>query len=187
MKGLIITLVFLGLIGGGIFLGYVNANDKEVVLREQVSAQQDVCRANFDKMFKTITQVAQVPEQFMEQSKEAFTEIYPALMEGRYGNERGGALMSWVAESNPQFDMATAGRLYENIQRAIETNRQEFFVQQTKLREYKRAHTTFISTFWNRNVFGLYGRGEVEIVLIDSETTDNVYRTGQENDIDLFN
>lgn len=183
---LLITIAFFSLGVAGLITGYIAANDKEISLRNQVEAQNDVCRANFDKMFKTITQVSQVPERFIEQSKEAFKEIYPELMEGRYGNARGGALMSWVQESNPNFDMAASGKLYENIQRAVETNRQEFFIQQQKLIEFKRAHTTFISTFWNRNLYGLYGRGEIEIILIDSETTDEVYKNGQENDIDLF-
>jgi hypothetical protein len=32
-------------------------------------------------------------------------------MEGRYGNDRGGALMSWVQESNPNFDMKASASL----------------------------------------------------------------------------
>jgi len=32
-------------------------------------------------------------------------------MEGRYGNDRGGALMSWVQESNPNFDMKSSASL----------------------------------------------------------------------------
>lgn len=186
MKGLIIAVVFV-VLSGLIFLAmYVSANDREVTLREQTLAQQEVCKANFDKMFKVIKQVAQVSDENLKQSKEAFKEIYPDLMKGRYSNDRGGALMSWVHESNPNFDMQATSDLYKQLGRVIEANRQEFFNEQRKLTDLKRAHSTHIKTYFNRNVFGLYNRGEIDITIITSETTEAAYSSGQENDIDLF-
>lgn len=176
-----ISVLFFVAIYFGMMINYTN---NEITMRKQTTAQQDVCRANYDKMFKTIVQVAQVPEHFIEKSKEAFKEIYPSLMEGRYGNDRGGALMSWVQESNPNFDMAAVGKLYENVQVAVEANREEYFVEQKKLIDLQREHATYIEKFPAR--FFLGDKEEVKITIITSTITEKVYDTGKDDDIELF-
>lgn len=201
MKGLVIGLVALVAVAGLYFFSWVSKNDQEVRLRQEIVAQQEVCQANFDKMFKVIAQTAQVPQEFMEQSKQAFKEIYQPLIEGRYQDKDGNqkqVLMNWVQESNPQFDMAASAELYKKIQTVVEVQRNEFFTQQKKLIDQHRQHTTFVSTFMNKTLFMLGDRlittceGETEsgdefcVRVVKSFNTDNVYKTGQENDISLF-
>lgn len=184
MKNLLIGViiaVILGAIGFGMYFSYTNT---EISKRETTLSQQETCKANYDKMFKTISQVAQVPEQFMEKSKEAFKEIYPELMEGRYGNDRGGALMSWVQESNPNFDMSASAKLYENVQIAVEANREEYFVEQKKLIDMRRSHSTFIKQFPARLFLG--GVEEIEITVVTSTVTEKVYQDGKDDDVELF-
>jgi len=184
MKGLIITgiiAVFLGVIGIGMYVSYSN---NEISKRNQIEAQQEVCKANFDKMFKVIAQTAQVSDRFMNEAKEAFKEIYIPLMEGRYSNERGGSLMSWVTESNPQFDMKATGDLYKQLQRVIEANRQEYFLEQKILIDMHRDHKTYIERI--PASFFVGSRESVEITIITSEQTEKTYSTGQENNINLF-
>ena len=176
-----IIVIVLGAIGFGMYVSYTNG---EITKRNQTLAQQDVTKANYDKMFKTISQVAQVPGQFMEKSKEAFKEIYPDLMEGRYGNDRGGALMSWIQESNPNFDMGAAAKLYENVQIAVEANRQEYFVEQKKLIDLHREHKTYIEKFPARLFIG--NVEPIEITIITSSKTGGVYETGKDDEIELF-
>lgn len=152
--------ILASILGGGLIIGLIffaaniRITNKEVTLRKRVTAQQDVCKANFDKMFKVIAQTAQVPEQLMEKSKEAFKEIYTPLMEGRYSNERGGALMSWVTESNPQFDLNAIAPLYEKLQIAIESNREQYFIEQKKLIDIHREHSTYINMYWTKFFLG---------------------------------
>ena len=186
IKILIITAISLLVIGVSFFSGYTSANDREVTLRNQTLAQQDVCKANFDKMFKVIKQVAQVPQEFMAQSQKAFKDIYPALMEGRYSGEKGNSLMKWVQESNPNFDLNAFKGLYEKLQVAIEANRDEYFLEQQKLIDLKREHSTFINTWWNKSVWGLDKRGEINIIIVTSATTKAAYATGEENDLKVF-
>lgn len=201
MKGLIIGLVSMVAIAGLFFFTWVSKNDQEVKLRQTIVAQQETCEANFDKMFKVIAQTAQVPAEFMEQSKQAFKEIYQPLIEGRYQDKDGNqkqVLMNWVQESNPQFDMAASADLYKKIQTVVEVQRNEFFTQQKKLIDLHRQHTTMVSTFINKNLFMLGDRviqtceGETNpgdefcVRIVKSFNTDQVYSTGQENDISLF-
>jgi len=184
-----------------VFFTWVGKNDREVTLRQNVISQQDVCKAKFSEMFSQIAQTAQVPEQFMEKSKEAFKEIYQPLIEGRYRAEDGSqkeVLMNWIQESNPQFDMAAAGPLYAKIQQIIEIKRGEFFNEQKKLISFHQEHTVFVSTFMNRNMFMLGDRlighceGEVRpgddfcLQIIEVKEGKETYKTGIESDLSLF-
>jgi hypothetical protein len=184
-----VTAVVLGIVlffSAVIFGSYINITNTEVQMRKRVEAQQDVTRANFDKMFKVIAQTAQVPEQLMQKSKEAFKEIYTPLMEGRYSNERGGALMSWIQESNPQFDLNAIAPLYEKLQIAIEANREAYFLEQKKLIDMHREHSTYISMFWQK-MFLPASIQPVDIIIITSSNTEKVYETGKEDEINIFN
>jgi hypothetical protein len=183
-KGLAIFGIAL-LFFGAIFFGmYVNYTNTEIDLRERTESQKLVCEANFDKMFKVISQTAEIPQEFMEQAKNAFKEIYTPLMEGRYSNERGGALMSWISENNPQFDLNAISDLYKQLQRTIEANRQEFFLEQKKLIDMHREHLTYIQKFPNRAF--LSDKKEVEITIITSTHTEKVFQEGKDDDIKLF-
>lgn len=201
MKGFIVGLVAVVLLGVVYFFSYASKDTQEVKLRETVVAQNRVCRNHFDNMFKVISQTAQVPSEFMEQSKQAFKEIYQPLIEGRYQNSEGdqqNVMMKWVQESNPQFDMTASAKLYERLQVVIEAQRNEFTKQQDLLIDKHRQHRVFCNIFWNRNLFGMSDRvipfckdlpnpDVVDCIqLIDSKNTEQVYQTGEDNNTKLF-
>lgn len=175
-KNIIITLSVIGSLLVLYFLMSITYTNKEIELRNQVMSQQEVIKLNFDKMFKVISQVAQVPEQ----AKKTFKEIYTPLIEGRYNNDRGGALMSWITENNPTFDF----KLYERVQVVIEANREEFFIEQKKLVDYNREHAILLNKFPSR--LFLYDVKEIEIITVTSDKTAKAFQTGQENDINIF-
>ncbi len=154
----------------------VSASNKEITLRSKISAQKQVCEAFYDKLWKIISQKAQVAEQY----KEAFKEIYPKLIEGRYGNENGGTLMKWITESNPQFDIS----LYKDLMQSIEAERSGFFMEQKKLIDLNNEHRIIKQSFPNSIFIG--SRPDIEITIISSELTKKVMETGQENDIEIF-
>lgn len=182
-----VILVVIGLLifmGGCTAITWVSKSNKEIKLRNEVTAQQDACEAVFDNMFKSIAQIAEVADVKMEKSKEAFKEIYPALIEGRYNGEKGGALMKWVTESNPQFDLNAAGSLYDKLANVIEAKRNEFFTEQKKLLSLNNQHKNILQT-WPGSWF-LAGRDTIPIIIITSAKTKEVYSTGEENDISVF-
>jgi hypothetical protein len=135
-------------------------------------------------MFKVIAQVSQVADKKMEVSKNAFKEIYPALIEGRY-SKGDGTLMKWITESNPQFDLKSATALYDKLAIAIEANRQEFFIEQEKLIDYNREHRTFLQKWPNYWFVSL--SDTIHIQVVTSAKTKDVFKTGEENDIEVFN
>ena len=162
----------------------ISITNQNVECTNLVVGQQKVCKANFDNMFKVIAQVAEVSEQNMDKSKEAFKAIYTDLIKGRYEGEKGNALMKWVTESNPQFDLKSTSKLYERLASAIEEKRAEFFVEQEKLIDYQRQHKNLIMKFPGNIWLDL--KDTVAIKIITSEKTENVYKTGKEDDISVF-
>jgi hypothetical protein len=160
---------------------YQNRNER---MKERIIAQQRSNEANFDKMFKSVAQVAEVAEHKMEKSKEAFKEIYVPLMEGRYSDDPDGMLMKWITESNPQFDLSAAGSLYDKLANAIESNRQEFFIEQQKLIDYNREQHVLVNT-WPGYWF-IESSDTIAIKIITSAKTKEVFAKGEENDIELF-
>lgn len=154
----------------------VSYSNQEVRLRARAEAQQRANTASFDTCWKVIAQTAQVSDQY----REAFKDIYPALMAGRYGNARGGALMSWVSEANPQFSPA----LYEKVAAAIEAQRLGFKRDQQMLLDIKREHDALRGTF-PASVF-VGGRAPLAVQIVTSERTEATFAAGREDDVRVF-
>lgn len=159
-----------------VILIWVSANNKEIKLRSQITAQKEVCEAFYDKLWKVIAQKAQVTDQY----KNAFKEIYPQLIEGRYGNEKGGTLMKWITESNPSFDVS----LYKDLMLSIEAERAGFFMEQKRLVDLNNEHRIVRQTFPSSLFIG--SRPDIQIIIVSSDATKKVMESGKENDIDIF-
>lgn len=155
----------------------VSASNTEIRLSSQITAQKQVCEAFYDKLWKVISQKAQVAEKY----KAAFKDIYPQLIEGRYGNEKGGTLMKWITESNPAFDVS----LYKDLMLSIEAERAGFFMEQKRLIDLGNEHHIALNT-WPSSMF-VGGRPEIAITVVSSDVTKKVMETGKENNVDVFN
>ena len=132
-KGLLVGAIiaaFIAVTIGGLWL---SAHNQEVSLRNKGRAQQRNLENMFDKTWKIISQQAQISEE----AREAFKEIYPALMEGRYGNARGGALLSFIQEQNPTFDIQ---RNYDTLASSVEAQRTAYAREQEELLTIKQLH-----------------------------------------------
>lgn len=173
--GLVAAISITMMLVIGFFMN-MSIENKEIDLRERVIAQQEKCEAYFDKMWKVLQQEAQVTDQY----KNAFKEIYPALIEGRY-SQGDGSLMKWIQESNPQFDAS----MYKQLMRSIEVERTGFFNEQATLIDIQREHKAFLQKAPNR-WFLSSDLKPVEIQIITSSSTKQTYETGEENDVDLF-
>jgi hypothetical protein len=167
------SLVILLLLFGVFF--WVSVNNQEIKLRSKIEAQKEVCEAYYDKLWKVISQKAQVTEQY----KEAFKDIYPQLIEGRYAND-GGSLMKWIVESNPDFDTS----LYKDLMSSIEAERAGFFMEQKKLTDLANQHRIIKQTFPNSLIVG--NRPDIEIMIVSSTITKKVMESGIDDDVEIF-
>lgn len=155
---------------------YFTVSNNEIKMRAQTVAQQETNQAFFDKMWKIINQQAGVAEEY----RESFKDVYNGIMEGRYQNARGGALMSWIQEHNPEFDSG----LFKKIQQSIEAQRDAFFIEQKKLISYQTQHKIYLTTVPNKWFIG--SRDTIAITIVKSEKTERVFETGKEELEPLF-
>jgi len=105
------------------------------------------------------------------------------MMDARYGGDSASGketLMKWITESNPTFDVS----LYMTLMNTIEGSRNEFTMEQKKLIDIDRELKTMKVTFPNSLVLGR--KADLEIVLVTSSKTEEAYKTGKDDDIDLF-
>ena len=156
---------------------YFSYNNKESSLRKQATAQEDKIEAVYDKMWKVIQQKAQVSNEY----KDAFAEIYPQIMENRYGGESDGSLMKWITESNPNFDTS----LYADLSQSIEVLRTEFQKSQERMLDIIREHSTLCETYPSR--WFIRDKSTIEYEVISSTQTKEVIESRVDDNVELFN
>lgn len=164
---------FLGLAIGGF-------HNTEVALRTQYEAKVDANKADFDNVWKTITQVAQVPAKY----KDDFQTVYESYMQARQGGNTGqGPLLAFLTEAVPQYD---AKELYLKVQTVVESKREAWTTRQKELVDIRREHSVLLRTIPGvfYNVF--LSREELPLVLVTSSRTEDAFQTGLDNEVDLF-
>jgi len=170
----IVIVIVLSMIFG--IIGWSNG---EVNLRQQVIAQQKVNETVFDNTWKIISQTAQVTDKY----KESFRVVYKEMMEGRYSADKNtNPLFKWISESTPQFSDA----IYIRLMNIIEANRATFTLEQKKLIDINRQHTTMISVFPGILLASIFNRQEIEITVITSERTEEIFKTEREDSVNVF-
>lgn len=160
-----------------LFTAGVYYSNKEIRLVNKAEAQQKVCKAYFDTMWKTISQKCQIKNDY----KKSFGEIYTSIMEGRYSNGRGGSLMSWIQEANPNYDSS----LFRELMQTIESMRTSYFLEQKALSVIYNEHKDLIQTWPSSKFVGK--RPLLKITIITSTETEKVYESGKEDNIELPN
>jgi hypothetical protein len=169
IAGLSVILLF-----GSFLIMKISYGNKDAEIRNMISAKQKDNENVYDSVWKIINQQAQVSNEY----KNAFKEIYPELIAGRYSS--GGEMMKWIQESNPNFDIS----LYKQLMVSIEAQRMRFSENQTRLLDYKREHDNLItkvpSKWFISNI-------PVEVMIVTSTKTTEVFTSGTDDDVKLFN
>ena len=171
----VLLAIFIGVIavtGIGMYFSY---NNQEIQLRQQAEAQRAKVESNFDTMWKIISQQAQVSNEY----KDAFKEIYPDLIAGRY-SQGDGSLMKWIQESNPDFDAS----LYKTLMQSIEVQRIQFDKTQQRMVDIIREHETLCNTL--PASWFIKDKTPIEYTVISSSKTKLTMETGVDDDVDLF-
>lgn len=155
---------------------YFSYNNTDARLRAQAEAQRGKIEGVHDKMWKVLQQKAQVSTEY----KDAFAEIYPALIEGRY-SQGDGSLMKWITEANPTFDTS----LYKDLMLSIELLRTEFQKSQERMIDIIREHNVLLTTVPSK--WFVSNTDVIEYTVISSTKSKVVMETGVDDDVNLFN
>ena len=143
-QGLIITLSVLTLLtivvmvlAGSYVSAYNYGNRAERNLEAAWTNNQNV----LGQYTLKIQELTQVPEMYKNDLK----EVVAAAVTGRYGASGSKAVMQWLKEANIPFD----SKLYVKLAQVIESGRNDFTREQTRLIDEKRAYETQLGYLWS--------------------------------------
>ncbi len=167
------VIVFgLALAAGCMVVGYQNQG---VSLRNNFDAQHGKVELAYDTMWKKIAQQAQVTDA----AKEGFKDVYHGLMEARYSGQNPAFL--WLHEHNPDFDLS----MFRQLMNTIDGERESLEREQTRLLDIRMQYDNLRERFPSSLVCG--GMQNLpDVPLITSSRSQEVIRTGQDNDINVF-
>jgi hypothetical protein len=183
-KKTIVTLGVLGLVAILVFsfiASIISWGNREVDLRNRFDQKMNERTAFYDKMWKTLAQKSQIALK----NDSSFANNINMIMAGRKDAPQ--LFMKWVQESNPNSNYDQVSKLYEDLSRSVEGQRDGFFMEEKMIQDIVLQHSNHLDKFpgsmWN-GMF--YGKEKLKYKPITSDRTDDVIRTGKDNDVKLF-
>ena len=171
-----VVVVLIGLISSVISLA-----NQETELKNRFKQKMDERTAFYDKMWKTLSQKSQIAVK----NDSSFARNVNAIMAGR--KDAGQLFMKWVQESNPNANYETVSTLYADLSRAVEGQRDGFFLQEKVIQGIVLEHDNIMTRFPSGFILSAFmGRTRLTYKPITSDRTDNVIETGKDNDVKLF-
>ena len=172
----LVVLVFIGL-----FSSVISTSNEEVDLRNRFKQKMDERTAFYDKMWKTISQKSQIAVK----NDSSFAKNVNAIMAGR--KDAGNLFMKWVQESNPNANYEAVSSLYADLSRAVEGQRDGFFMQEKMIKDIVLAHDNIMTKFPSGFILSNFmGRTRLTYKPITSDRTDGVIQSGKDNEVGLF-
>lgn len=172
------AIVLLGLI---IFGSSISFSNSEISLTNQFKQKMDERTAFYDKMWKTLSGKSQVAIK----NDSSFARNVDAIMTNRKDAPQ--VFMKWVQESNPNANYEAVSKLYADLSRAIEGQRDGFFMQEKMIQGVVLEHNNLIQrwpgSMWN-SMF--YDRKVLAYKPITSDQTDGVMSSGKDNNTKVF-
>jgi hypothetical protein len=167
---IVISAVFL-------YAAKISYSNDEVKLRIRAKKQEDVCRIVYDDMWKIIKKKAQIPEKYKDDFKEVILTDNQAY--GKDGIKLGGAFNT-IQKINPKF----TPEMYQELMMTIESETKRFEREQKTLISISEEHEVLISTFPGNFFLSVQ---PLNIKLVTSSKTKDVFESGEDNDTDIFN
>jgi type II secretory pathway component PulJ len=164
----------------GIFSSVISTSNEEVDLRNRFKQKMDERTAFYDKMWKTISQKSQIAIK----NDSSFTNNINIIMAGR--KDAQGIFMKWVQESNPNANYEAVSSLYADLSRAVEGQRDGFFMEEKMIQGIVLEHDNIMSKFPSGFILSMFGRSKLVYKPITSDRTDGVIQSGKDNDVNVF-
>lgn len=173
---------------------FSTANELENAARAQYQSNQN----SYDKMWKTISETAQVPAQY----KEDFKDLLISETTAKFGEGGSKAAFQWFQEREIHFDAS----LYAKIQTVIEAGRRDFARGQDELLDKQRRYHDHLGSFTGRMFASFSGHPKpvmgklaptedidgdglltvLDYPIVTSAQTEAAFSTGQAEAIDVF-
>lgn len=136
-----------------------------------ITAQYTQNQNSYDAYFKTIKEMAQVPDMY----RDDFRSIINQDMSGRYGKNGSKAVFQWLKE----HDISLPEGLYNKLQTAIEGGRIKFANDQTILVDKVRLYKNSLQVFPENILAGFLGYPKIKFSdydIVTSTETEKVFK-----------
>ena len=175
-----LSFVALLFFGGLIFVTQlISFSNNEIELRNLFKQKTDERTAFYDKMWKTISQKTKIAVK----NDESFKQNINLIMAGRQDSEN--VIFKWIKEVNPNANFGEVSGLYKDLSRTIEGEREGFFNQEKVMQDVVMQHNNLIQKFPGSFYNMFFNRMTLEYKPITSDRTDEVIKTGKDNNVDL--
>ena len=138
-----------------------------------IKAQYSENQNNYDKLFKSVAETAQVPTAYAKDLK----DLYTTTTATRYGQGGSKAVFQFIKEHNPTLDSS----LYKQVQQVIESGRIDFESKQASLIDRKRVYESqVINTAVTGSIAKVLGFPRIDLAKFDivtSDTTEAAFAT----------
>jgi len=176
MKTSVIVGIILSVIVGFTALTWYSTYSGALQDRVLIEASKKNLEGIFDNAYKKINQTTQVARFDRNSVKDIIIQHAQAR------TSEGGSLMKWVQESVPNVDSSTLKQLINVINGA----RDEYTQQQTYYNDRVRSYNAkLVTPFIGWILVNINKLTPIEYFVVSSTRTDEVFKTGKENDIDL--
>jgi len=193
-RGLLIAIVSVAILLLAIIGSYISFYNTAVKLENTTRAQFQSNKNAYDSMWKTIQEVAQVPQQY----KDDFKDLLVTETTAKYGDKGSQATFQWFKDR----DLKLPPEMYTKVQTAIEANRAEFRRGQDVLLDKQRRYSDHIQSFGGSIWAGMSGHpkpvmGELaptkdldgdgvmtvlDYPIVTSAKTEAAFATGEDNE-----
>lgn len=158
---------------------YFSYNNSETRIRNAIGAKQRDNTSQLDNTVKVISQNAQVTSE----QREALKDVIVGNAEAR--SSSGGSLATLVHEAVPNMDQTT--QTYRQLMNTITAARNQWTENQRGLLDLSREHNNLLtlqpSAFF---CVTLGGKQPIEVTIVTSTRTEESFKTGKDDDTDLF-
>lgn len=179
-------------------VSFVRFYNRSVELENAARAQFAQNRNAYDAFWKTVREMAQVPDRY----KDDFKSILVGNTTARYGEDGSRAQVQWLREHAIQFDSTQ----YQRLMTAIEGGRRDFMRNQEMLLDQQRTYRNHLQSFGGRFWAALSGHpkvvlgddapthdsdGDGKLTVLDwpiitSDRTEEAFAAGKDEEIQVF-
>lgn len=180
---LVVSLVLLGLVflvTATLVGSYISAANYGVRAENEIKAVWENNQNVLGQYTTKVQEAAQVPAMYRDDLK----TVVVAAVQGRYGANGSKAVMQWLKEANIPFDAS----MYNKMQQIIESGRNQFQAEQTRLVDVKRTYSNNLGYVWRGFWLNLAGYPKIDLSKYMVITTDGVaeaFKTGKQGPIKL--
>lgn len=198
LKALIVLGAIAAIAAISIFFGMTGWYSDAVKLENTTKAQWGSNQNSYDAFWKTVKEVAQVPDKY----KEDFKDLLVADTTAKFGPEGSQATMQWFQERQINFDAS----LYRKIQDVIESGRADFKRSQDTLLDKQRKVADMTQSYWGSTLASHYdfprvveglnapprdldGDGKLTVLdypIVTSKRTAAAFQSGQDEEVNVF-